>query len=351
MQVAERVRVLAEKSGNLGQLVGSMAQRSFHACVAGDYTTSAALADEALELALRRGNPTTLANLYMMQVVVRFFRGDFAGAETHFAAGLKLFDDPVFRQNPNGGAIAAFGWASWNAWILGRADLARERLAKITAAVNPANPHDLPWSGLLSAQLHAFMRENETAEALAVRALDLCEKHGFPNDAAASRCLLGQVRAELGRGPDAIAMIRQALDARLQMGERSGVPGNLTVLAAAQLQAGAVDDALETIEQALNFNPQEAVGHPERLRIRGEVRLKLGGLQQAEADFRESIAMARSMGAKAWELRTTLSLARLLAPKGRGEEARTMLSEIYNWFTEGFDTADLKEAKALLDEL
>jgi predicted ATPase len=71
----------------------------------------------------------------------------------------------------------------------------------------------------------------------------------------------------------------------------------------------------------------------------------------AEVDFVESIALAQKIGAKAWELRTTTSLARLLVSQGRRDEARTRLAEIYNWFTEGFDTADLKDAKALLDEL
>jgi predicted ATPase len=71
----------------------------------------------------------------------------------------------------------------------------------------------------------------------------------------------------------------------------------------------------------------------------------------AEADFREAIALAQKMQAKAWELRATMSLARLLAKQGRRDEARAMLARIYNWFTEGFDTLDLKEAKALIDEL
>ncbi len=125
----------------------------------------------------------------------------------------------------------------------------------------------------------------------------------------------------------------------------------MTNLAAAQLRAAAIRDALETVEQALNFNPEEAIGRPETLRIRGELHLEQEDGQLAEADFRDSISMARSMGAKAWELRTTMSLARLLAKEGNRTEARAMLAEIYNWFTEGFDTADLKEARSLLDEL
>jgi predicted ATPase len=110
-------------------------------------------------------------------------------------------------------------------------------------------------------------------------------------------------------------------------------------------------EALETVEQTLRLNRGELIYHPEILRLRGELRLKPGQTELAEADFREAIALAQKMSAKAWELRATMSLGRLLASKGRCDEAHTMLAEIYNWFTEGFDTADLKDAKALLDEL
>jgi predicted ATPase len=90
---------------------------------------------------------------------------------------------------------------------------------------------------------------------------------------------------------------------------------------------------------------------PEALRLRGALRIKLGQSQVAEADFRDAMALAQTMSGKAWELRATTSLARLLAKEGRRDEARASLAEIYNWFTEGFDTADLKDAKALLGEL
>jgi tetratricopeptide (TPR) repeat protein len=351
VEAAARIGALAEKSGNLGRLVASMITRSFRAYVAGELSTAVGLAGQTLDLALRQGNPMAMAFARMMQLFVSFFRGDLVGTENHFTTGLKFFDDPVFRQASGGGAISVFGWASVNAWLLGRADVARERLAKMRAAVNPANPHDLPWSDQLAATLHGLMRENETVEALAARALDLCEKHRFPNEAVSSRCFLGYARAQLGRSADGIALLRQGIDALVQIGNRIAVPTYMTYLAAAQDRAGAIGDALETVEQALNFNPEEAVGRPEPLRIRGELRLKQGERQLAEADFRDSIAMARSMGAKAWELRTTMSLARLLASHGRRDEARAMLTKIYNWFTEGFDTADLKDAKALLEEL
>jgi predicted ATPase len=85
--------------------------------------------------------------------------------------------------------------------------------------------------------------------------------------------------------------------------------------------------------------------------LRGELRLRLGDAELAEADFREALALAQKMGAKAWELRATMSLAGMLAKCGRHGEARTMTAEIYRWSTQGFDTADLKNAKALLDRL
>ena len=170
--------------------------------------------------------------------------------------------------------------------------------------------------------------------------------------AARSRCVLGHARAQLGRATEGIALIRQGIAGLLEIGSRLGISlRSRRTLAEAQEREGAIVDALETVEQALQANPDELVYRPETLRLRGELRLKQGQTELAEADFREAIALARNMGAKAWELRATMSLARLLATQGRRDEARAMLAEIYGWFTEGFDTADLKDAKALLDEL
>ena len=125
----------------------------------------------------------------------------------------------------------------------------------------------------------------------------------------------------------------------------------LTYLAEAQALDSKVVDALRTIDDALRANPQELFLRPETLRVRGELRLRQGDSGLAEADFREAISLAQKMGAKAWELRATTSLARLLRDTGRREEARSMLAPLYAWFTEGLDTADLKDAKALLVEL
>jgi tetratricopeptide (TPR) repeat protein len=163
--------------------------------------------------------------------------------------------------------------------------------------------------------------------------------------------MMGWARAQLGNTGEGVALIRQGLTGITDSGAGIGITDDLTRFAEAQALDGNSDQALATIEEALQANPEELVFRPNVLNCRGELRRRQRQTELAEADFREAIALAAKMNAKAWELRATMSLARLLDRQGDRERARAMLAEIYNWFTEGFDTADLKEAKALLDEL
>jgi tetratricopeptide (TPR) repeat protein len=350
----ERLKILAEKSGKPEWLTRSILQRAANAYLSGALSAAAALADQGLEYALREGSPTTLAQVRYLQLVTGYYRGDLAGVEKYLAAGLQVFDDPAFKQTPSAMFIDAFGTAAYSAATAGRVNLARERLATAATAINPASAYDLSFSDLHVAVVHTFIRENEKAEMLATRALELCDQHKIPSLArrrSVSRCLLGHAQAQLGRVSGGVGLIRQGVGHLLETGSRVLLTIFTTWLAVAHQLAGAPDDALEVAEQALEINPEELVYRPETLRVRGELRLAKGQAELAEADFRDSISLAKSMGAKAWELRTAMSWARLLASQGRAHEARTTLAEIYNWFTDGFDTADLKEAKALLEEL
>jgi predicted ATPase len=204
---------------------------------------------------------------------------------------------------------------------------------------------------IAAANLHVMLREFVRAEALAVEALAFCEEHGLVDAAIFARVPLGLARAELNRTAEGVALLREALAGAAERESRWEITRPLTYLAKAQALHGAVVDALRTIDDALQANPQELFLRPESLRIRGELRLRQGDSGLAEADFREAISLAQEMGAKAWELRATMSFARLLRQQDKVEEARATLAPVYNWFTEGFDTADLKDAKALLDEL
>ncbi|MBV8810922.1 MAG: hypothetical protein JO033_19815 [Acidobacteriaceae bacterium] len=169
--------------------------------------------------------------------------------------------------------------------------------------------------------------------------------------AALARVVLGRAYAELGRSAEGIGLIRQGIAALLETGNRVAVTAFLTSLAEAEKCNGAVVEALEALEQALRASPDELAHRPEILRLRGELRLKEGDEKAAENDFREAISMAIGIQAKVWELRASMSLAHLLATQGRRDEARESLVNTYNWFTEGFDTADLKQAEQLLNEL
>jgi tetratricopeptide (TPR) repeat protein len=339
-----------KKTDSFSQFVSLMYATGYAAHNAGDYESAATLADEALELAVREGNPANLGLVYQLQAMVRQARGDLAGAEEHFARGLKFFEDVTIWPLPLP-RLTPLGVVSMNAWLLGRADLARERLARMMAAASQNNPVGMAWSRWLGSLIYLLLRENERAEMLVARALELAEKHQIPYFAELAGCSLGLARAELGRPNEGVALIRQGIAGMVTLGMRLDV--YTVFLAESQALSGAIGEALATIEQVLQSNRPDAnkVVRPEVFRLRGELQTKQGRREPAEADFHTAITLARSMEAKALELRATMSLARLLRDTGRRNEACTMLAEIYNWFTEGFDTADLNEAKALLDEL
>ncbi len=352
LETNSRARALAEKTGNLPELVQQLWVAARYAYARGDYFSAAALAAQVLETAQREGTPISLGLAHQTSLTARFFLGDFAGAEEHFERGCAFFEAPGVL--PIGALTVAFGHGSWNAWITGHADAARERDERMRRVQEGAQRH--PWvtalAQILAADLHAMLREFARAEALAGEALASAEERGLPDVAIRARTSLGLARAELGRTAEGVALLRQALSGATESGSRSfQITRVLTYLAEAQALDGAVADALRTIDEALQANPQELFLRPEALRVRGELRLSQGDSGLAEADFREAISLAQKMSAKAWELRAATSLARLLRDNNRRDEARVMLAGIYNWFTEGFDTADLKDAKALLDEL
>jgi class 3 adenylate cyclase/tetratricopeptide (TPR) repeat protein len=347
-----RARALAEKTGNLPELVHQLWVAVRYGIARGDYLSAPVLADEALETAQREGSAISLGLAHQTSLMARFFLGDFAGAEERFERGCAFFEAP--GSLPIGALTVAFGHGSWNAWITGHADAARERHERMRRIKEVAQRD--PWvtalAQILAADLHAMLREFARAEALAGEALASVEEHGFPDLAIRARTPLGLARAELGRSAEGIGLLRQALASATKSGSRSfQITRVLTYLAEAQALDGAVAEALRTIEDALRANPQELFLRPETLRVRGELRLRQGDSGLAEADFREAISLAQKLGAKAWELRATTSLARLLRDSSRRDEAHAMLAEIYNWFTEGFDTADLKDAKALVELL
>jgi predicted ATPase len=127
----------------------------------------------------------------------------------------------------------------------------------------------------------------------------------------------------------------------------------MSYLAKAHSRLERHDEALDVIDRAIAMaeSTKEQWCEPELYRTKGEVVLRSGDIAAAEADFKRAIVIARAQQAKSWELRAAMSMARLWRDQGKPDEARELLAPVYGWFTEGFDTLDLKQAKALLDEL
>jgi predicted ATPase len=207
----------------------------------------------------------------------------------------------------------------------------------------------------LGDRLHRRRREARAARETAERLMALSTEHGFIFWLAVANILPGWAMAEQGCNQEAIAQIQEGLAAHRAAGAEVERPENLSLLAEACMKTGRLNDGLSALTEALAAADEhenrsyEAETH----RLKGELLLKQhdSNVAEAESCFQRAIEIARNQSAKSWELRATMSLARLLAKQGRRDEARTMLAEIYNWFTEGFDTADLKDGEVLLDEL
>jgi len=352
-EVINRAAALAENAGDSARQILQLSLMRVSIDASGDYASGTALADQILKLAEREGSPRSFAAAHHAKLLAHYYRGDLAGAETCFARWCELPASAHFKENSTQRVVVP-GIASYCAWLRGHPELARERVAKaIEVALRNKDPLDLVVGRGLESTLFRLLKDHERAEASATLVLSLSDEHGinavFRGIALAIK---GWVRAQLGGGAgEGVSLIREGLAYLIERNLRVYTTDAFICLAEAQALGGMTDDALITIEEALKANSQEVLYRPEALRERGELRQKVGQDESAEADFRTAIVLAQKISAKMLELRATVSLSRLLDQQGKHDEARAMLADIYGWFTEGFDTADLKDAKALLDEL
>ena len=205
---------------------------------------------------------------------------------------------------------------------------------------------------IYAANLHESRREGHIADEQAEAALVLSREQGFAFRLAEATVLRGWALVEQGQGEAGIAQIRQGIAAERATGSRSA--GRLTTLAKACWNLGQREEGLQVVAEALAIGNSNGEGRwtAELYRLQGEL-LTLASEHHAEAEtcFQQALEAARRQQAKSWELRAAMSLARLWQGQGKRAAARELLAPVYGWFTEGLDTADLQEAKALLEEL
>jgi len=351
MQIGARARELAERFGELGQLIHQGQQTWAAIFITGDYDAATALAERILEMTVAEGrnfNQDFFA--HYAQVLARFYTADLAGVEQHFAK-LSLLLDPA-RPMASAADIIAIGSASNAAWYQGRFSVARERIARaLVLARRSEDPYGMAMALHFKGHLHWCLRAPRRAEVVAKRLLSLSEQHGFGYVSDLARIRLGSAMSELGHRTEGLELIAQGMVGFAKAGANVAITLFLTMLAEAQARAGDFESALRTVEKALNTNPRELIWRAYALACRGEIRLGLGQADMAEADFRSAIKTARSQGNKAWELRAATSLARLLMRRGHHRAALENLAPVYASFSEGFQTPDLREARSLLDEM
>jgi predicted ATPase len=201
--------------------------------------------------------------------------------------------------------------------------------------------------------IHLYRGEARLAEEAAETAISFSTDHGFPLWLGWGRITKGRALAERGKLQEGIDLIYEGLGVLESSESELQLTFCLALLAQTQGELGLTLQGLATLHDALTrvCQTEERYYEPELHRLRGELLLKSGDTAEARTCFEQAIEVARRQKAKSWELRATTSLARMLANHGQRAEARSILAEIHRWFTEGFETADLKEAKAWLEEL
>jgi predicted ATPase len=286
--------------------------------------------------------------------------GDYRAALAHAETAASLYrpdehhDSALhYGQDIGVSAFVMLSWALWHHGYPDRSARAADRALALSRQLGHA--HTLATAFGQAGRAAVFARDVATAYACGNDCVALASEHGFAQWAAFGRLLQGWAEAQKGEATTGIARIRDGLAAYEATGAGVQAPLLRTLLAEALAFAGKIEEGLAALDEAL----AKAAASGERgwdaeiHRLRGELtgRLPYPEPAKAEDSFRTALAIAREQGTCGYELRAATSLARLWRDQGRRAEAHELLAPVYGWFTEGFDTADLKDAKALLDEL
>jgi class 3 adenylate cyclase/predicted ATPase len=286
--------------------------------------------------------------------------GGISEGRAHLDQALALYDPAEHRplatrfgQDPR---VSILSYRSWALWLLGYPAAA---LADAEQALKDAREIGQA-AALLYALFHTSFTHIHCAKYAAAKGeadelVALVHERGAFFWKAHGMLLQGCMLAMTGNASDAVQMISSGIAAFRATGTASLMPAYLSYLARAHEELGQFDDARRCIREAMTAveTTKEKWWEAEVHRIAGEIVLKspLSDAAKAEAYFEHALAVAREQQAKSWELRAAMSMARLWRNQGKPQQARELLAPVYGWFTEGFDTLDLKEAKALLDEL
>jgi adenylate cyclase len=322
------------------------------------------LGAQRLSLAERCQDPGLLAEAHAALGAPAFYLGELAMAQTHFMQGIEVdgAQPPAlmahYGQDPRGICLS-FG--AQTRWLLGYPDQALALLHQALAHARAlAQPFGLGMTLSFAATLHLLRGEWPAAQEHAEAARRLALEHGLDMMAVQGLLLQSAALAAQGHHGAGLAQMQQAVAAIQAAGQEAGRLFAVALLAEQYGQVGQVEAGLQALSETLaSLNPQEpSLWEPELHRVRGTLLLRMtldacyqAADAEAETCFQQALTLARRQGARAFELRAATGLSQLWQRQGKRQAAHQLLAESYGWFTEGFDTADLQEAKALLEAL
>ena len=323
-------------------------------------TRHASSGDTLLRLAQRAHDPAPAVLAHYALGFTSFCLGVLPAARLHLEDGITRYTPdqrraPVFRIGQDPG-VACRAHAARTLWLLGYPEQALARIHDALALAHElSHPFSLVFAQCRAAFVYQFCRDVLAVHEQAEAAVALSTAQGFPQYAALGTSLRGWALAMQGQGEVGLAQVRQGITALQAIGIALYVPYFCAVLADICDHLSHPEDGLQALAEAHTLVEQheERWWEAEVCRLRGVLLLRQPGTPQAEAEawLQRALDVARRQEAKSLELRAAMSLSRLWQQQGKRDEARALLAPVYSWFTEGFDTADLQEAKALLDAL
>jgi predicted ATPase len=318
------------------------------------------IAEESLRLARRTSDPVALLVAHRSAGTALFNLGELVAAQEHLEQCLALYDPQqhrglafLFGQDPR---VTGLAILVWTLWIRGYPDQAVAKSDEmITFAQELSHPFSLAYALTFDGVLHQFRQEKQAVQVRSDVATTLATAQGFAQWVGLATLLRGWTLTREGQIDRGIVQMHQGLAAWRATGSEVWYPWSLSLLAEAYGKIGQTEEGLNLLSEAIAFmdKTRHCYYEAEPYRLRGELLLTRSADNHAEAEtaFHAALERARCRQAKSLELRAATSLARLWQSQGKRQEAYELLAPVYGWFTEGFDTADLQEAKALLDTL